>query len=48
MIADVITGLFVVAIIYVLVRPRSAGVDFVKSFGAALTAIIKNATDIAA
>ena len=47
MIADLLAGLFVVAIIYVLARPRSQGIEFVKAFGSALTAIVKNATDVA-
>ena len=48
MIADLLMGLFVVAVVYVLVRPRSAGVEFVKSVGDALTAIVKSAADLAA
>ena len=48
MVADVATGLFVVACIYVLVRPRSKGIEFVKAVGSALTAIVKSAADLAA
>lgn len=47
-VADLLSGLFVVAIIYVLVRPQSKGVQFVQAFGQALTAIVKNAADLGA
>lgn len=47
MAGDVLAGLFVVAVIYVLVRPRSAGVAFVQAVGSALTAIVKSAADLA-
>ncbi len=48
MIADIAAGLFVVAIIYVLVRPRSKAGQLVTAFGTALTAIVSNAADLAA
>lgn len=46
MAADLIFGLFVVTIIYVLVRPQSGGIAFVNAFGQALTAIVKSAADL--
>lgn len=47
MIIDVIAGLFLVAVIYVLVRPGSQGTAFVAAFGDFMSAIIGQATDIA-
>lgn len=38
--------LFFVAIIYVLVRPRSAGAETVKLFSEAMVALVRAATDI--
>ena len=46
--SDLIAGLFVVTIIYVLVRPRSKAGELVGAFGSALTAIVRNAADLAA
>jgi hypothetical protein len=41
-----ITLLFFAAMLYVLVRPRSKGSEFIKAFGHAMTAIVKNAADL--
>lgn len=46
MIADIITAVIVVAVVYVLVRPRSGAVDAVKVIGDALSALVRTATDI--
>jgi hypothetical protein len=46
MIADVAAGIFVLALVYVLVRPRSAAAEMVGSFGNAVVALVKTAVDI--
>lgn len=46
MIADILTAVFVVAVVYVLVRPRSAAADAVAQFSTAVTAMIRSAVDI--
>lgn len=38
--------LLIVAVLYLLVRPGSRSVDFVREFGAAMTALIATATDV--
>lgn len=48
MIADLIAGVFIVAVIYILVRPSSNGTAFVTAFGSFMSAIIGQATDLAA
>lgn len=45
-IGEWITVIFFVAMLYILVRPRSNGAEFVKAFGTAMTAIVKNAADL--
>lgn len=40
--------LFVVAVVYVLVRPRSKAAELVTAFGGMLIAIVRRATDLAA
>lgn len=45
--SDVIAGLFIVAVIYILVRPSSNGTAFVAAFGNFMSAIIGQATDLA-
>lgn len=45
-VADVLAGIFTVAIIYVLVRPRSAAADMVNLFGNAVAALARAATDL--
>lgn len=46
-VSDLVFGLFLVAIIYLMVRPSSNGTAFVNAFGNFLSAIIGQATDIA-
>lgn len=47
MVADLLAAVFLVAVVYVLVRPRSKGVDLVNGFAASVTAIVQSATDLA-
>jgi ABC-type sulfate transport system permease component len=47
MVADLLAGVFFIAVVYVLVRPRSKGADLVNGFGQTLTAIVSSATDLA-
>ena len=44
---EFVVAMFVVAIVYVLVRPRSRGTQLVAAFGAMATAIVSAATDTA-
>lgn len=44
---DLLAGLFLVALLYVLVRPQSGGGELVKAFGDVMTAIVSNAADLA-
>lgn len=39
--------LFIVAVIYVLVRPRSKAADMVDALGQMLVAMVRSATDLA-
>lgn len=45
--ADWLGLLFIVAIIYVLVRPRSKAAELVDAFGRMLVAMVRSATDLA-
>lgn len=45
-VADVLTGIFLVAVVYVLVRPQSKAADAVKLFGDAVATLVKTATDL--
>ncbi len=45
---DVLVAVIMLAIVYVLVRPRSKGADLVSGISQALAAIVKSATDLAA
>jgi len=47
-IGDLIAAAFLVAVIYVLVRPQSQAGQLVTAFGSAVTAIVRTATDLAA
>lgn len=47
MISDVAAGAFLVAVIYLLVRPGSKGTGFVQAFGLAFAAMVSQVTDIA-
>lgn len=44
---DWIGLLFLVAIVYVLVRPQSKAGDMVEAFGRMLVALVRSATDLA-
>ena len=44
-IGEVATLVFVIAIMYMLVRPGSPAVDFVDVFGKGLTAVVAEAAD---
>jgi hypothetical protein len=46
-IAELMAGVFIVAVIYILVRPSSKGTAFVTAFGSFMSAIIGQATDLA-
>lgn len=46
MIADLAAAIFIVTIIYVLVRPRSAAVTFVDAFAGAFASIVRTVTDL--
>lgn len=46
MIADLVAVVFLLAIVYVLVRPRSAAVDAVKAIGDALASLVRTAVDL--
>lgn len=43
---DWVAGIFIVALIYVLVRPRSAAADAVTLFSKGMAAIVRNVTDM--
>lgn len=45
-IGDWIAGIFLVTVVYVLVRPRSAAASAVDSFSKAMAAIVRNVTDM--
>lgn len=45
-IGEFLVGLLVLATVYVLVRPRSKGVQLVTAFGSMVTAITGAATDL--
>jgi hypothetical protein len=45
-VADWFVALFVVSLIYVLVRPQSKGVELVDAVSRATTALVKTATDL--
>jgi hypothetical protein len=46
MLGDLLAAVFLLALIYVLVRPRSASVQAVDAIGKAVVAIVRTATDI--
>ena len=45
-IADWFAALFFLAVVYVLVRPRSKAAETVKFFGDAMVSIVRAATDL--
>lgn len=46
LVADWLAALFLVAAVYVLVRPRSASADLITQFSNAMVAIVRTATDM--
>lgn len=44
---DAVVVFLVVAIVYVLVRPRSKGADLVKAISSAVIAVVRSAADLA-
>lgn len=44
---DVLALAFVVAVVYVLVRPRSKAADLVEGVGNMMIALVRQATDLA-
>jgi hypothetical protein len=44
--ADIVTGLFIVAVVYVLVRPQSKAADMIRLFSDAVATLVKTATDL--
>lgn len=46
LVADWITGIFLVTAVYVLVRPRSKAAELVQMFSNALVAMVRTATDL--
>jgi hypothetical protein len=44
---DLLAGLFLVALLYILVRPQSGGAELIRAVGDAMTAIVSNAADLA-
>lgn len=45
-IGDWLAAIFLVAVIYVLVRPRSAAAEAVQMFSKGMAAIVRNVTDM--
>lgn len=45
MVGEWFTLLIIVAALYLLMRPGSTSVAFVREFGAAMTALVQTATD---
>lgn len=43
---DWIAGIFLVSVVYVLVRPQSAAADAVALFSKGMAAIVRNVTDM--
>ena len=43
---DIIGALIIVAIVYVLVRPHSAGVELVAAVGGLFESMVRNAIDL--
>ena len=44
--ADWITGILLLAMVYVLAKPDSAGAEFITAFSGAMTALVKTATNV--
>ncbi len=45
-VADVVTAVFLLAVVYVLVRPQSAAADMIRVFSDAVATLVKTATDL--
>lgn len=45
-VGDWVAALFLVTVVYVLVRPRSAAADAVELFSKGMAAIVRNVTDM--
>lgn len=45
-IGDWVAALSIVIVIYILVRPRSAGAEMVRSFSDAMAALVRTATNL--
>jgi hypothetical protein len=43
---DIAAGVFIVAVVYVLVRPQSAGAELVEAIGSMMVALVKRAADL--
>lgn len=43
---DILAGIFLLALLYVLVRPQSKAAELVEAFTSLFTAIVKRATDL--
>lgn len=43
--ADWLTGLLLLAMVYLLAKPDSPATDFISAFSAAMVALVKAATD---
>lgn len=46
LVADWFVGIFLLAMVYVLVRPRSKAAELVTNFSNAVVAMVKAATDL--
>lgn len=46
LVGDYVALIFFLAILYVLVRPRSVAADAVREFSAAMVALVKTVTDM--
>lgn len=44
--ADFFTAVFIIAVLYVLVRPKSAAAETIKLFGDAIAGLVRTATDL--
>lgn len=44
--ADILTAVFLLAVVYVLARPRSAAADMIRVFTDAVATLVKTATDL--
>ncbi len=46
LVGDFVTAVFLLAVVYVLVRPRSKAADAVRLFGDAIATLVKTAVDL--